>query len=75
MVRKRKTPPKTFGAYENFSYLLTELELLIEAGTVRWPAGDNAAREVQTGRRFVNIARKLVLSLHNNSTGAIVSLC
>lgn len=36
MVKDRKAAPQPFGDYANFLYLLTELELIIEAGTVDW---------------------------------------
>ncbi|MBV9685905.1 MAG: hypothetical protein JO096_01675 [Alphaproteobacteria bacterium] len=36
MARKRRGPLEAFGDYESFTYLLTELELLVQAGTVQW---------------------------------------
>lgn len=38
MVRKRKPPSVVFSGYESFVYLLTELELLVDAGTIQCSA-------------------------------------
>jgi hypothetical protein len=55
MVRKPKQSPEVFTAYENFIYLLTELELVVEAGAIRWsPATVNSAK-----RRLEELAAKM----------------
>jgi len=36
MVRRSRSPPKPFSVYENFNYLLTELELAVGRGHVEW---------------------------------------
>jgi hypothetical protein len=38
MVRKPGAPPGSFTQYENFLYLLTELELIIGSGKINWSA-------------------------------------
>ena len=38
MVRKPRAPPGSFTQYENFLYLLTELELIIASGEIKWSA-------------------------------------
>lgn len=43
MVRKPRTPPEAFTNYENLLYLLTELELVVESGTINWSAPSAAA--------------------------------
>ena len=39
MVRKPKQRVQLFSDYENFVYLMAELELLIESGTIEWSVG------------------------------------
>jgi len=41
---KPKTP-NTFSGNESFAYLLTELELLVESGTIRWSAATAGVAE------------------------------
>jgi hypothetical protein len=36
MVRKSGAPPGPFTRYENFLYLLTELEMIIGSGKIEW---------------------------------------
>lgn len=38
MVRKPKTSSEVFTAYDNFLYLLAELELVVGSGRIRWSA-------------------------------------
>ena len=45
MTRKPKTPPKPFTNDEIFHYFLTELELIVALGKIRWsPEAAQAAR-------------------------------
>ena len=37
MVRRPPKPPEVFTSYENFLYLLAELELAIASGKIEWP--------------------------------------
>ena len=36
MVRRPRTLPKPFSGYENFNYLLTELELALGRENIEW---------------------------------------
>lgn len=38
MVRKPKKSSEVYTAYDNFLYLLAELELVVGSGTIRWSA-------------------------------------
>jgi hypothetical protein len=51
MTRKPRTPPETFASDEIFHYHLTELELIVASGKIRWTA--NSAREAR--RRLVAV--------------------
>jgi hypothetical protein len=53
--RRRKQSPDGFSSYEGFIYLLAELELVIEAGNIRWslPAAN------ATKYRFEELAIKM----------------
>ena len=37
-MRKSRTPPGSFTPYENFLYLLTELELIVGSNKITWTA-------------------------------------
>jgi hypothetical protein len=37
-MRKPTAPPGSFTQYENFLYLLTELELMVGSNKIRWSA-------------------------------------
>ena len=64
MFGKRKRPPEVFSGYESLNYHLTELELIIEAGTIQWSAETaNAARD-----RLKNLAttiRRIITRIEN----------
>ena len=47
MVKKGRAEPAIFGDYANFLYLLTELELIVEAGTVHWSKATANATELR----------------------------
>lgn len=47
VARKRKRVPRAFSGYESFVYLLTELETVVDSGTIRWPAAALAAARVR----------------------------
>lgn len=55
VVKKRQATPEIFGDYSNFIYLLTELELIVEAGTVDWSKTTAKA----TTLRLEGLAEKL----------------
>jgi hypothetical protein len=64
MVRKRRPPPTVFTSYENFAYLLTELELTVGFGRIKW----SAASATAAWRRLDNLTatlRQLVTQLEN----------
>lgn len=44
---KRKKTAQTFSRYENFVYLLTELETTVDSGTICWSAAAAAAAKVR----------------------------
>jgi hypothetical protein len=54
MVRRPKPPPasKPFTSYENFLYLLTELELTVASGKISW----TATSAMMTWRRLDKLA-------------------
>ena len=52
MARKPRPPPQEITSYENFLYLLAELELVVQSGTVRWAA----ASAVLAARRLDKLA-------------------
>lgn len=43
MRKNRKAPPETFSGNEIFHYFLTELELIVASGTIRWTAASTVA--------------------------------
>jgi hypothetical protein len=55
VVRKPKQLQETFSDYEGFVYLLAELELVIEAGTIRWSVITANA----TKHRLVELAARM----------------
>ena len=48
-----------FGDYESFTYFLTELELLIEAGSIQWSRGIASATKL----RLEELATRLQMVL------------
>jgi hypothetical protein len=55
VARKTRQLPQTFTGYENFVYLLAELELVIEGGTIEW----SVATANATKHRLEELARKM----------------
>ena len=47
MAKKQKRPPEALGRYDNFVYLLAELELVMAAGTIRWSAATAKATKLR----------------------------
>jgi hypothetical protein len=43
MKKKRTIPPEAFSGNEIFHYFLTELELVVASGTIRWTAASTIA--------------------------------
>jgi hypothetical protein len=59
VVRKPKRQPEVFSGYENFIYLLTELELVVDAGTIQWSATTAGAAT----RRLEKLAARTRLAI------------
>jgi hypothetical protein len=57
MVKKPKpaSAPKPFTSYENFLYLLAELELTVAAGNISW----TATSAMMAWRRLDNLAAEM----------------
>jgi hypothetical protein len=55
MARKPRPPPEVITSYENFLYLLAELELVVQSGAVRW----TAAAAIMAARRLDKLAGKM----------------
>ena len=49
MARRPRRVLKTFSGYENFAYLLTELELVVEEGNIEWspPTAEAAVHRLE----------------------------
>jgi hypothetical protein len=52
MARKSKSLQEAFTGYESFIYLLTEIEIVVESGTVNW----SAESAVAASRRLDKLA-------------------
>jgi hypothetical protein len=55
VVKKRKQLPEAFSDYEGFVYLLAELELVIEGGTIGWSVATASA----TKHRLEELAARM----------------
>jgi hypothetical protein len=58
----------TFGEYEALSYLLTELELLVESGTVTWSKATANATKFRLDE-LVTRLQQIVSQLGNGKQG------
>jgi hypothetical protein len=62
MTRKRRKAPNYFGDYESFAYFLTELELLVEAGTIQWSEATAQATQLRL-RELATRLQKVIAQL------------
>jgi hypothetical protein len=65
MASKPRAPPDVFTSYENFLYLLAELELVVGSGRIEW----STASALAARRRMEELTarmRQLTSQLGNN---------
>jgi len=55
MARKPRAPAAVFTDFESFLYLLTELELAVGAGKIRWSIASAIAAEHRLGNLVATI--------------------
>jgi hypothetical protein len=55
MLRKPRAPQAAFTGYESFIYLLTEIEIIIGSGTVKWSAATALAASQRLDRLAASV--------------------